>query len=201
MTFHRRMLSVLALLATSFSMPSHAETQQEIVAKNIGKELDPRQIVVTLERRQCMGSCPAYRIKIDGAGEVEYEGQALVKITGTRKTTIRQEEALHIVDELLRVRFFDAPAAYDDRRDSITSHNGRLTLGSGVITDQPSVFLGLQIGSDAKRVRLSYTAPKEVAAIADLIDQTVRIEQWIGIDCERPRSPMFGPRPAGECEP
>ena len=193
------MLSVLTLLAVTSSMASYGATQQEIVRENLGKEIDPRQIVVTLERTQCLGSCPAYRVTFNGAGEVEYEGKALVKITGVRKATLPQEDVLKIVNELLRVRIFDAASEYDVR-DSISSYKGRLTLASIVVTDAPSTYLELRIGDHARRVRLYYNVPKELGAIPDLIDQLVRIEQWIGTDCERPRSPIGPVRPAGECE-
>lgn len=199
MTCNRPMLSVLALLAASFSMASHGETQQEIVQKNLRKEIDPRQIVVTLERTQCFGSCPAYRVTLTGAGEVEYEGKALVKVTGVRRTTLPQEEVLKIVNELLRVRIFDAAPEYDSQ-DSINSNDGNLTLGSIVVSDLSSIYLQLRIGTHAKRVRLYSNVPKELGAIPDLIDQVTNVEQWIGTDCERPRSSMGPTRPAGECE-
>lgn len=199
MTHNRRMLSVLALLAASFSMAAHGETQREIVQKNLRKEIDPRQIVVTLERTQCLGSCPAYRVTLTGTGEVEYEGKALVKITGVRKATLPQEEVLKIVNELLRVRIFDAASEYDTQ-DLMTSYEGRLTLGSLVLHDAASTYLGLRIGDDVKRVRLYSNVPKELGEIPGLIDQVIGIEQWIGTDCERPRSPMGPARSAGECD-
>lgn len=124
-------------------MASYGATQQEIVRKNLGKQIDPRQIVVTLERTQCLGSGPAYRVTLTGDGEVEYEGKALVKITGVRKATLPQEDVLKIVNELLRVRIFDAASEYGVQ-DSISSYNGRLTLASIVVTDAPSTYLELR---------------------------------------------------------
>lgn len=199
MTHNRRMLSVLALFAASFSMASHGETQKEIVQKNLRKELDPRQIVVTLERTACFGSCPSYRVTLTGTGDVVYEGKALVKITGTRRATLPREEVLKIVNELLRVKIFDAPPEYDTL-DLINSYEGRLTIGSAITTDGPSAYLELRIGADAKRVRLYSHVPKELGAIPALIDQVTDIEQWIGTYCERPRSPMGPALSAGECE-
>lgn len=199
MTYSRRMLSGLVLLAVSFPMASHGETQQEIVERNKGKEIDPEKIVVTLERTQCLGSCPAYRITLTGAGEVEYEGKALVKITGVRRSTLPRDQVLKIVNELLRVSFFDAPPAYD-RQHSIFNSGGKLTWGGTVITDGPSTYLGLRIGDHAKRVRLYSNVPMELAAIPELIDRATGVEQWVGTDCERPRSSIGPPRRPGECE-
>ena len=69
-----------------------------------------------------------------------------------------------------------------------------------LVTDRPSTYLELRIGDHAKRVRLYNNFPKELGAIPTLIDQAVRVEQWIGTDCERPRSSIGPARQAGECE-
>lgn len=199
MRLYRRMSSLSALLAVSVSMAAQAPTQQEIVKENLGKELDPGKITVTLERTQCFGSCPAYRVRLTGRGEVEYEGKALVKTAGIRNATLPREEVLKIVNELLRVRVFDAAPEYIVQ-DSINSYEGKLTLGSIYMTDGPSTWLELSLGGHTKRVHLYNNVPKELAAIPDLIDQAVNIEQWIGSDCERPRSPMGPALPAGACE-
>jgi hypothetical protein len=123
----------------------------------------------------------------------------LVKIVGTRRATLPQEEVLKIVNELLRVRIFDAASEYQVQ-DSINSYNGRLTLASVLVSDAASTYLELRIGDHAKRVHLYYNVPKELGAIPDLIDRAVDVEQWIGTDCERPRSPIGPARPAAECE-
>jgi hypothetical protein len=199
MNYSRRMLSVLTMLAASFAMPSHGETQREIVRQNIGEEIDPQQIEVVLERTACLGLCPAYRVRLTGDGEVEYEGEALVKITGVRKATLPREEILKIVNELLRVRIFDAASDYYTQ-DEISSDNGKLTLASIFVSDRPSTYLQLRIGDHVKRVRLYYNVPSELGAIPDLIDQVVGVEQWVGTGCERFRSPTGSVRPPRECE-
>lgn len=181
-----------ALAVTSLLAPLSlfGATQAEILAEHVG-EIDPKQLVVTLERTTCLGSCPAYRITIKGNGEVEYEGKRLVKIVGIRKGHLPGEDALKLVNELLRVRFFDAASEYADR-DVIDNNGGKLTVVSIVTTDGPSALLEMKIGKHEKRVRLYDNYPKELGAIPQLIDQTVAIEQWIGSDCERPRS-SIGP--------
>lgn len=194
-----RSKSALFLVASLFfSLAAQGATQQEIVAEYSRKEIDPRQIVITLERTACFGSCPSYRVTITGSGEVEYEGRSLVKIVGIRKGTLEKQEVLKLVDELLRAHFFDAASEYATR-DMILSQDGRLTLGSTVLTDAPNTFLQVRIGKYGKRVRLYDNYPQELGAIPDRIDQAVDIEQWIGTYCERPRSSMGPPFQPGEC--
>jgi hypothetical protein len=190
--------ATLALISLSAPLALQGANQAEIVAEHVGQKIGPQQIVVTLERTACLGSCPVYRITITGTGEVEYEGKDLVKVRGIRKGTVHRDAVLKIVNELLRVRIFDAASEYVVR-DAITGHDDKLTLSSIVSTDGASALLQLRIGKHEKRVRLYANYPQELGAIPDLIDQTVRIEQWIGSFCERPRSP-FGPRlQPGEC--
>ena len=45
------------------------------------------QVVITLERTVCYGTCPAYTLRITGDGSVEYEGMRYVRVIG--KATAR----------------------------------------------------------------------------------------------------------------
>src|SRR5712691_7505714 len=38
------------------------------------------QVVITLERTMCYGTCPAYTLRITGDGSVEYEGMRYVRV-------------------------------------------------------------------------------------------------------------------------
>lgn len=77
MTLRRPVLNLIALFATCFSAASQAATQQEIVQEQMRKQLDPEQIVVTLERTRCLGSCPAYRVTLTASGKLTLS-QAIV---------------------------------------------------------------------------------------------------------------------------
>jgi len=191
--------AALALTSLLVALASYGATQAEIVAEYVRQEIDPKQLVVTLERTACLGSCPVYRIAIKGDGAVEYEGKHFVKVMGIRKGNLHTHEVLKLVNELLRVRFFDAASEYVVR-DAINSYDGKLTLNSIVSTDGPSALLQMRIGKHEKRVRLYDNYPQELGAIPQLIDQTVLIEQWIGSYCERPRSSMGPHLQPGECD-
>ncbi len=44
-----------------------------------------KDVVITLERTQCFGSCPVYKLTVYGDGRVVYEGGGFVKIKGEKK--------------------------------------------------------------------------------------------------------------------
>src|SRR6185369_11241978 len=55
-------------------------------------------VEITLTRTLCFGFCPAYTVSITGDGQVTYNGQSFVNVTGEQHATIAPE-AVH---ELLR---------------------------------------------------------------------------------------------------
>lgn len=176
------------------------ETQKEIIAEHFGKEISPSQLVVTMERTRCFGSCPSYRVTITGTGDVEYEGLDCVKTRGVRRGTVSPETALGLVNDFLHAHFFDASSEYI-ALDEIRSYGGRLEVGGPITSDGQSTYLQLKLGRHEKRVRLYDHYPNDLGVIPDRIDQAANVEQWIGSYCERQRMPQacLGPD-APECK-
>jgi hypothetical protein len=192
--------SAIAVVFSFLVSAAHGESQKEIVAEFIGKDISPAQLVVTMERTMCLGSCPSYRVTITGTGDVEYEGFNCVWTRGVKRGTVPPETALGLVNSLLHVRFFDAPSEYAVL-DEIGSYDGRLTLGSIASSDHQSTYLQLKLGQHEKRVLLYDHYPTELGAILAMIDKAVDIERWIGTSCERRRESCPLAPAAHECEP
>ena len=47
-----------------------------------------KDVIITLERTECFGTCPVYRLTVHGDGRVVYEGIRFVEVEGTVKTSI-----------------------------------------------------------------------------------------------------------------
>lgn len=163
-------------------------THKEIVEEFRGKDIDPAEVVVTMERTACFGTCPAYRVTITGTGYVEYEGRQYVLNRGIRQGAISPEAAIDIASALMRAHFFDASAEYFSS-DEIRMYGGRLRLESTIVTDGPSTSLQLKLGKHEKLMHLYDGYPAELREVTALIDKAVDIEQWIGTYCERDRMP------------
>ncbi len=106
---------------------------------------------------------PAYRVTLTGTGEVEYEGKALVKITGVRRATLPQEEVLKIVNELLRVRVLMRRRNTIGKTQSTLRRQAHL---SEYLCYRWAVNVSRVAGGNpAGRVRLYANVPKELGAI------------------------------------
>jgi hypothetical protein len=182
------------------SYEARAATQKEIVAELRAKDIDPVELVVTMERTMCFGSCPSYRVTITGTGHVEYEGLNCVTTKGLKQGRVSADKVLEIANALIRAHFFDASSEYVSL-DEIQSYDGQLKLISAYTSDGQTTYLQFKLGTHEKRVQLYSDYPADFKAITDLIDQTVDIEQWIGTYCERQRMPLacLGPT-APECK-
>jgi hypothetical protein len=170
------------------SIDAQGATHKEIVEEFRGKDIDPAEVVLAMERTGCFGTCPAYRVTITGTGHVEYEGRHFVVNRGVRESTVSPEAAIDIASALMHAHFFDASSEYFTS-DDFRLYGGRLRLESTIVTDGPSTSLKLKLGKHEKHVHLYDGYPAELREVIELIDKTVDIEQWIGTYCERDRMP------------
>ena len=103
-----RPLVVIACLAgcwTGSSAPRVTPPANAVPAE----QQRPMRFRVTLERTQCLGSCPAYKVTIHGDGRVDWEGTANVvamgRLDGKRQVSRAALEHLaHMIDD---AKFFD----------------------------------------------------------------------------------------------
>ena len=127
---------------------------------------DLKEVVITLERTECFGTCPVYRLTVYGYGAVIYEGIRFAQVQGTIQTTISEEKIRQLVSEFQRVDYFSLRDSYEERN----------------VTDMPSAFTSLTVDGKIKTVRHYHgdlSAPKELTELEDKIDEIVNSNQWI----------------------
>jgi len=126
------------------------------------------EIVVTLERGACFGTCPIYKVTIYTDGTVVYEGERFVETEGTHTTTIEPE----VVQQL--IEGFEA-AGYFDWEDEYTEMN---------VTDLPTIITSVTRDGETKRIT-RYTgdsnAPIELPYLESWIDMAAYTSQWTGV--------------------
>ena len=84
---------------------------------------------ISLQRSTCFGSCPAYKVSVDRAGNVRYEGEFNVAQTGKREWKVKPARVEHLLKLFERVRFLDTKSdcqrrIYDVPTTTITLHAG-----------------------------------------------------------------------------
>ena len=124
---------------------------------------DIGDVVITLERTRCFGTCPVYRLTIYGDGKVVYQGEDFVKVKGTQTAHMVREKVEGLVNEFDKVRFFSLQDRY-----------------TGSVTDLPTTITSITIHGKTKTVRNYFGAPKELIALEEKIDETTHSKQWVG---------------------
>lgn len=127
----------------------------------------PNNLVITLERTECYGPCPVYRLTINGDGSVVYEGRDFVKATGRQTTTISQDRVRQLVSEFEKADFFSLSDSYEQI----------------MVTDNPSAITSITTDGKSKTVRHYHgdtTAPEILTELENKIDETANSNQWTG---------------------
>jgi len=130
---------------------------------------DWNSVHVTLRRSACFGSCPIYRVEIDGDGGVIYEGARFVAQVGTRNATIPVDSVRKLV-----AAFRDAD--YYSLNDEYVAQ----------VTDNPTYETSIEIDGRLKKVKdyvgTAVGMPMSIRKLERLIDQTANTKQWTGVE-------------------
>jgi hypothetical protein len=128
-------------------------------------------------RSGCIGRCNIYRITIRGDGVITREDIGPPPRADTLKRTVDVDEVVSLVNEFLKVRFFDAL----DRYESVmfVERKGDLLLlrGSGGI-DGGTIDITMRLGSRTKTVVLSENFPVELGGLRDRILRIGGPQSW-----------------------
>jgi hypothetical protein len=135
----------------------------------------PQDLIITLERTECFGTCPSYKLKITADGVVVFEGRRFVKQEGvTIKSAISQEQLKQLIAEFDRVKFFSLEDNYtNDRR-----------VCAEEWTCSPSAITSIRISGKSKTIDHYHgcrgpKVPQSLAELEDKIDRIVNTAQWV----------------------
>lgn len=123
-------------------------------------------VVITLERTACHGTCPVYRLTIAGDGTVIYEGRSFVDVIGGRTTTLSPAQIQELVSAFEQIDFFSLPDYTDDS-----------------VADAASAITSITIDGETKIVNHYYgddDAPQALFDLESTIDRIVNSRQWTG---------------------
>ena len=83
----------------------------------------------SIERTPCLGTCPAYRIRVHAAGTATYEGIANVSRMGRYETRLPPGVLATLLHEAEAIGFFDLQDRYDSPVTDIPSTRLRMVSG------------------------------------------------------------------------
>ena len=124
------------------------------------------ELVITLERTACFGTCPVYSLKIKGDGSVIYSGVDFVQTQGIHEGTISMDAIERLITEFEKADYFSL-------NDSYTNFG---------VSDMPSANTSISIGDKTKAIKHylgDRSAPEKLTELENKIDEIVNSAQWI----------------------
>ena len=125
------------------------------------------KIVIILKRAGCLGHCPIYDLTVLGSGKVIFDGQGFVDKKGIQTKEISKEKVMELVSEFEKINFFSLNDKYS----------------KSDITDLPGAITTFTINGKTKTINHYHgdqSAPKELSALENKIDEVVDTKEWIG---------------------
>jgi len=121
-------------------------------------------VVITLERTACHGTCPVYKLNIEGNGTVTYEGQDFVQVKGKQTASLSPAQIQDLFSAFEETKFF-----------TLTDYTHEDT------TDSPTVITSITLNGKTKTVHHYYgdnSAPQELFDLESKIDEITNSKQW-----------------------
>ena len=135
----------------------------------------PDDLQITLQRTFCLGDCPVYKLEIDAAGLVTFEGTEFTQKKGLAKGGISHEKIRQLVEIIEKINCFSLQDSYDEHTCEIH------------MTDQPSQIISVRMNGKHKTVLydlgcVGQKNSNELSALTELgrsIDDLTGSELWI----------------------
>ena len=128
----------------------------------------PAAMAVTLERGDCFGSCPAYKVTVHGDGRVDWAGSGAVGVSSDLSYKVPPAAAAALFTQLRDDKVWSAQDAY-----------------VGADSDAGNTLLTLDIGGQTRTIRdyLGSDAgiPDTVTAAETAIDDLAGTDRWIHV--------------------
>jgi hypothetical protein len=132
-----------------------------------GQKKSDSEVLITIERGACYGTCPIYSAQISGDGTVVYNGIENVKVKGKKRFKIPKAKVRELVKAFESVNYFSLKDKYE------TDENGMR------IADLPPVTTSISLKGKTKKVIHNYGAPKGLRELENKIDETAGLKKLV----------------------
>ena len=162
-------LAILLVIFTGFIISDKLEkikgryNKPVFTQSQIPENLD---LIMSLERGSCFGTCPVYSIKIYKNGWGIYEGKKHVSTKGRRQFRLNDEKLNKLISEFEKINYFSLNDSYQN--NNVTDHSTIITY----------------INLNGKQKKITHylgdeTAPKELIELENKIDEIVGSDKWV----------------------
>ena len=121
-------------------------------------------LMITMERTACHGTCPVYKLTIQGNGDVTYNGQDFVQVKGKQTASLSPEQIQQLVSAFEQAKFF-----------TLRDYTHEDT------TDSPSAITSITLnGKTVNHYSGDDSAPQGLFDLESKIDEITNSKQWTG---------------------
>ena len=135
--------------------------------------------VICLRRTACYGQCPIYCVTIFENGDVDYEGKEHVKVQGKLHFIIPKDSVDYLLKNIQAIQFFSLDDSYIVRITTKMNKGGNVDTTAFYVTDLPSTYITVMIGSKKKTILDYYGAPSELRNLEVEIDRVTQTSRYI----------------------
>ncbi len=142
------------------------------------KQISETDFALRMERTQCLGNCPVYKLEVLQNGYVSFEqfgfsekDASATKSKGKIENTLSQEKITQLIAEVDKVDFF-----------SLSSEVGE---AGNCATDHSTIILSIQLRGKEKKINHNLGCAgtndlKQLENLENKIDDIVETKGWIG---------------------
>jgi hypothetical protein len=118
---------------------------------------------IELRRSECFGTCPTYTVRIQGSGQITWNGQKFVRVVGSNTASVEPEKARALIEKARTSGFWNLCADY-----------------RAPVDDPPTFYTTVRIANQQKRVSNHYnSAPTWLQGLEREIDDVANTRRWI----------------------
>lgn len=148
-----KLIMLVVFFLISF-LPVHAQDDSE-------EQAIPEDAIVYMERTQCYGDCPVYKVYVLEDGSAYYFGKEHVEKKGLYKASVSDKDLEELVNLFKEYEFFDFEKRYVD-----------------LISDLPTTYLYFSHDGESKKITDYHGAPEKLKMLEKEVDAFVQSLSW-----------------------
>ena len=131
-----------------------------------------KDVLITIERTPCFGTCPVYSLSLTGEGVVTFKGERFVRTIGEATATVSTDSVAALVKEIRDAGYFEMAESYTPNIGTCGMHH----------TDAPTVTTSVKIDTQSRRI-VNYHGcsgtPAALRKVEDSIDRIAGTQRWL----------------------
>ncbi len=128
---------------------------------SVTKTTDDSELVMSLEKLQCLGSCPTYKLSIYNNRTAVFEGHQFTSMEGKFTTKLSKEKYHELIKQFQEAGFFEMEDVY-----------------TANIMDGQTTYIYFKYEGREKKILDYFKPPKPLRELEKMMENLVQTENW-----------------------